>query len=285
MYRILSRRKLALGVNRFKVAAAAVAARARPGQFVIIRLDERGERIPLTIADWDRDEGSLTLIVMETGATTHRLGRLKGGSSLADLTGPLGKPTEIDKFGTVVLVAGGFAVATIVPIARAMKAAGNRTISIIGVRSKERLFWQDRLAAVSDRLIITTDDGSLGRRGVVTEPLREILEGGEKIDRVIAIGPPIMMKFCARTTQPFNVKTIVSLNPIMVDGIGMCGVCRVSVGGVTRFACIDGPDFDGHQVDWDLFIARQKTYLDEERRSLDRWRCQHGGQSCGGDES
>ena len=284
MYRILSRRKLALGIHRFKVTAAAVAARARPGQFVIIRLDERGERIPLTIADWEKDEGSLTLVVMETGMTTHRLARLKGGSSLADLTGPLGKPTEIERFGTVVLVAGGFAVATITPIARAMKAAGNRVISIVGARDKERLFWMDRLAAVSDRLIITTDDGSRGRRGVVTEPLWEILEGGEKIDRVIAIGPAIMMKFCARTTQPFNVKTIVSLNPIMVDGIGMCGVCRVSVGGVTRFACIDGPDFDGHQVDWDLFIARQKTYLDEERRSLDRWRCQHGGRSCGGDE-
>ena len=284
MYRILSRRKLALGIHRFKVTAAAVAARARPGQFVILRLDERGERIPLTIADWDKDEGSLNLLVMETGMTTHRLARLKGGSSLADLTGPLGKPTEIERFGTVVLVAGGFAVATITPIARAMKAAGNRVISIVGARDKERLFWMDRLAAVSDRLIITTDDGSRGRRGVVTEPLREILEGGEKIDRVIAIGPAIMMKFCARTTQPFNVKTIVSLNPIMVDGIGMCGVCSVSVGGVTRFACIDGPDFDGHQVDWDLFIARQKTYLDEERRSLDRWRCQHGGRSCGGDE-
>jgi ferredoxin--NADP+ reductase len=285
LYRILSRRKLALGIHRFKVDAAAVAARARPGQFVIIRLDERGERIPLTIADWDRDEGSLTLVVMETGMTTHRLSRLKAGSSLADFTGPLGKPTEIEKFGTVVLVAGGFAVATITPIARAMKAAGNRVISIVGARGKERLFWQDRLAAVSDRMIITTDDGSRGRRGVVTEPLREILESGEKIDRVIAIGPPVMMKFCAQTTQPFNVKTIVSLNPIMIDGIGMCGVCRVSIGGVTRFACIDGPDFDGHQVDWDLFIARQNTYLDEERLSLDRWRCQHGGQSCGGDES
>jgi ferredoxin--NADP+ reductase len=284
LYRILSRRKLALGVNRFQVAAAGVAARAKPGQFIILRLDEHGERIPLTIADWDRDEGSLTLVVMGTGTTTQRLSRLKGGSFLADLTGPLGKPTEIEKFGTVVLVAGGFAIATIMPIARAMKAAGNKVISIVGARGKGRLFWQDRLAAVSDQLIITTDDGSLGRRGVVTEPLREMLEGGEKIDRVIAIGPAIMMKFCAQTTQPFNVKTIVSLNPIMVDGIGMCGVCRVSVGGVTRFACIDGPDFDGHQVDWDLLIARQKTYLEEERRSLDRWRCQHGGQSCGGDD-
>jgi ferredoxin--NADP+ reductase len=280
----LSRRKLALGVNRFQVAAAGVAARAKPGQFVILRLDERGERIPLTIADWDRDEGSLTLVVMATGTTTQRLCRLKAGSSLADLTGPLGKPSEIEKFGTVALVAGGFAIATIVPIARAMKAAGNKVISIIGARGKERLFWQDRLAAESDRLIITTDDGSLGHRGVVTEPLLEMLEGGEKIDRVIAIGPAIMMKFCAQTTQPFGVKTIVSLNPIMVDGIGMCGVCRVSVGGVTRFACIDGPDFDGHQVDWDLLIARQKTYLEEERRSLDHWRCQHGGQSCGGDD-
>lgn len=282
MYRIISRRKLAPGINRFEVAAAQVAARAKPGQFVIIRVDERGERIPLTIADLDRDRGSLTLVVMEMGTTTYRLGRLKAGSCLADLTGPLGKPTEIDRFGTVICIAGGFAMATILPIAREMRAAGNKVISIIGARSRELLFWQEKLAGVSDRLIITTDDGSLGRRGVVTEPLKEILEGGENIDRVIAIGPAIMMKFCARTTQPFGVKTIVSLNPIMVDGTGMCGVCRVSVGGVTRFACVDGPDFDGHQVDWELFIARQNTYLDEERHSLERWRCRSGGRSCGG---
>jgi ferredoxin--NADP+ reductase len=171
--------------------------------------------------------------------------------------------------------------ATILPTVRALKAAGNKVISIIGTRSRERLFWREKLAAASDRLIITTGDGSLGRRGVVTEPLKEILEGGEKIDRVIAIGPAIMMKFCAQTTQPFGVKTIVSLNPIMIDGTGMCGVCRVSVGGVTRFACVDGPDFDGHQVDWELLIARQNTYLDEEKRSLERWRCQSGSHSCG----
>lgn len=193
------------------------------------------------------------------------------------LTGPLGLPTHAEKFGTVVCVAGGFAVAPIMPIARAMKQAGNRVISIMGARCKDFIFWEDELRSVSDKLIVTTDDGSYGRKGLVTEPLKEILESGEKIDRVIAIGPSVMMKFCSETTQPFGVKTIVSLNPIMVDGTGMCGCCRVSVGGQTRFACVDGPDFDGHQVDWDLLAIRQRNYLAEEKRALENWQCQYGG--------
>jgi ferredoxin--NADP+ reductase len=180
----------------------------------------------------------------------------------------------------VVCVSGGYAVAPIMPIARAMKEAGNRVISIVGARTKELLFWTDKVAAVSDRLIVTTDDGSYGRKGLVTEPLKELLEGAEKIDRVIAIGPSIMMKFCAKTTEPFGVKTVVSLNPIMVDGTGMCGCCRVPIGGVTKFACVDGPEFDGHQVDWALLMARQKTYLDEEKHSFEQWRHQHGA-GCG----
>ncbi len=268
---ILSRDKLAPGIHVMRIAAPAVARKAQAGQFVIIRVDERGERIPLTIADWDRDEGSVTIVFMEAGKTTRQLATLKAGDSLATFAGPLGLPTEVERFGTVVSVAGGFAVATIVPIARALREKGNKVISIMGARSKDLLFWEDRLGNVSDQLIVTTDDGSYGRKGVVTEPLKELLESGQRIDRVIAIGPSIMMKFCAKTTQPFGVKTIVSLNPIMVDGTGMCGCCRVSVAGVTKFACVDGPDFDGHEVDWDLLFARQRTYLDQEKQSLELW--------------
>ena len=274
MYKILLKQDLVPNIHLFKIAAPSVAGKAQPGQFVVIRIDERGERIPLTIADWDEKEGSVTIVFMEVGTTTHRLAQLKAGDFIADFIGPLGLPTHIDRFGTVVCVAGGFAVATIVPIARAMREKGNRVISIMGARNKSLIFWEDELRSVSDQLIVTTDDGSYARKGLVTEPLRELVEGSGKVDRVIAIGPSIMMKFCAKTTEPFGVKTIVSLNPIMVDGTGMCGCCRVSVGGVTKFACVDGPDFDGHQVDWDLLFARQRIYLDEEKRSFELWQRQ-----------
>ncbi len=276
MYQILQRQDLVPNIHLLKFAAPAVAKKARPGQFVVLRIDERGERIPVTVADWDEAEGSVTIVFMEAGTTTRRLATLKAGDSIADFVGPLGLPTHIEKFGTVVCVAGGFAVAVIKPIARAMREKGNRIISILGARSKDLLFWEEELRGVSDELIVTTDDGSYARKGLVTEPLKELLEGKEKIDRVIAIGPSIMMKFCAKTTEPFGIKTIVSLNPIMVDGTGMCGCCRVSVGGVTRFTCVDGPDFDGHQVDWDLLFARQRTYLDEEKRSLELWQQSRG---------
>jgi ferredoxin--NADP+ reductase len=275
MYQILLKEDLVVKVHLFKIAAPNVAGKARAGQFVIIRIDEKGERIPLTIADWDRKEGSVTVVFMEVGTTTHRLAELKKGDGIANFIGPLGKPTHIDNFGTVVCVAGGFAVATIYPIARALREKGNRVISIMGARSKDLIFWEDRLRSVSNQLIVTTDDGSYGRKGLVTEPLKELLEAGG-VDRVIAIGPSIMMKFSAKTTEPFGVKTIVSLNPIMVDGTGMCGCCRVSVNGQTRFTCVDGPDFDGHQVDWDLLLARQKIYLDEEKSSFAEWQHQHG---------
>ena len=275
MYKILLRQDLAPNIHLFKIEAPEVAKKAQPGQFVVIRIDENGERIPLTVADWDEKEGSVTVVVMEVGTTTQRLATLGTGDSITNFVGPLGVPTHIEKIGTVVCVAGGFAVAVIMPIARAMKNAGNRVISILGARNKGLIFWEDELRRVSDELIVTTDDGSYGRKGLVTEPLKELLES-EKIDRVIAIGPSIMMKFTAKTTEPFGVKTIVSLNPIMVDGTGMCGCCRVSVGGLTKFACVDGPDFDGHQVDWDLLLARQGTYIDEEKQSLERWQHQCG---------
>lgn len=275
MYRVLSREDLVSNIHLFKIDAPMVARKAQAGQFVVIIIDEKGERIPLTIADWNRDEGSVTVVFMEVGKTTHKLATLRAGDSILGFTGPLGVPTHIERFGTVVCVAGGFAVATIVPIARALKAAGNRVISIMGARSKDLLFWEDHLDAVSDRLIVTTDDGSYGRKGLVTEPLKELLQSGEKVDRVIAIGPSIMMKFCSKTTEPSGIKTIVSLNPIMVDGTGMCGCCRVSVGGVTKFTCVDGPDFDGHQVDWDLLFDRQRAYLRQEKESLELWEREH----------
>jgi len=274
MYKILVKEALVPNIYLFKIKAPNVARKAQAGQFVVIRIDERGERIPLTIADWDEKEGSVTIVFMEAGTTTCRLALLQAGDYIADFVGPLGLPTHIEKLSTVVCVAGGFAVATIVPIARAMKGKGNKVISIMGARNKDLIFWEERLRSVSDQLIVTTDDGSYRRKGLVTEPLKELLESGEKVDRVIAIGPSIMMKYCSLTTQPFGVKTIVSLNPIMVDGTGMCGCCRVSVGGATRFVCVDGPDFDGHQVDWDLLFARQRIYLDEERRSLEQWQSQ-----------
>lgn len=274
MFKIIHKETLAAKIHLLKIEAPAIARKAQAGQFVVVRIDERGERIPLTLADWDEKQGNVTLVFMEVGATTFRLALLKAGDSLADLVGPLGVPTHIEKFGTVVCVAGGVGAAPVAPIARALKEKGNKIISILGARSKNLLFWEDKLHNFSHHLIVTTDDGTYGRKGVVTEPLKELLEGKEKVDRVIAIGPSIMMKFCALTTKPFGVKTIVSLNPIMVDGTGMCGCCRVSVGGVTKFACVDGPDFDGHQVDWDLLFARQRTYLNEEKRSFEHWQAQ-----------
>jgi ferredoxin--NADP+ reductase len=275
LYRILFKEDLVPNIHLFRVEAPAVAKKAQAGQFVVVRIGEIGERIPLTIADWDNAEGSLTIVFMEVGTTTARLAQLKEGDFINDFVGPLGLPTHVEKFGTVVCVAGGVGVAPITPIARALKKAGNKIISILGARSKDLLFWEDRLRRFSDQLIVTTDDGTYGRKGLVTEPLKELLAGSEKVDRVIAIGPSIMMKFCAKTTEPFGVKTIVSLNPIMVDGTGMCGCCRVAVGGVTKFACVDGPDFDGHQVDWDLLFARQAAYRDDEIRSFKEWECRH----------
>jgi len=270
---IIATEELVPRVRLYSIHAPRIARKAAAGQFLILRVDENGERVPLTIADWDAAEGTVSIVFMEVGTTTTKLSRLKRGDALADLVGPLGNPTEVERFGTVCLMAGGFATATIMPIARAMKAAGNRVIIIVGARNKDLLFWRDKLAENSDELIVTTDDGSAGRKGVVTEPIKEMLERGERIDRVIAIGPSIMMKFSALTTKPFGVKTIVSMNPIMVDGTGMCGCCRVSVAGQTRFACVDGPEFDGHAIDWDNFMARQRSYIEEEKRSLERCRC------------
>ena len=279
MYRIVHREDLVPNIHLFDVEAPLVARKGQAGQFVIVRVGETGERIPLTIADWDREAGTITIVFMEVGATTRKLATLGVGDHLDNFVGPLGLPTHIERFGTVCCVGGGVGVAPIMPIARTLKEAGNRVVSIMGARNRDLLFWEERLREVSDELIVTTDDGSYARKGVVTEPLKELLEGDERIDLVIAIGPVVMMKFCCRTTEPFGVKTMVSLNPIMVDGTGMCGCCRVEVGGETRFTCVDGPDFDGHQVDWDLLLSRQRIYLDEERKSVEHW--EHQCQSLG----
>jgi ferredoxin/flavodoxin---NADP+ reductase len=273
LYKILARKDLTSTIHLFTIEAPEVASKVQPGQFVTVRIDEKGERIPLTFADWDVREGSVTIIFMEVGATTCRLARLNPGDSLMNFTGPLGLPTHLEKVGTVVCVAGGVGVAPIAPIARGLKQAGNKVISIMGARNKDLIFWEEKLGQVSDQLIVTTDDGSYGRKGLVTEPLKDLLISNEKINQVIAIGPIVMMKYCSLTTQPFGVSTIVSLNPIMVDGTGMCGCCRVFVGGTTRFACVDGPEFDGHQVDWDLLTVRSRAYTVEEQFSLEQWKC------------
>jgi ferredoxin/flavodoxin---NADP+ reductase len=273
VYKILERQDMSPVVHLFKIYAPEVAQKARAGQFVIVKIDEKGERIPLTFAEWDEKAGSVTIIFMEVGATTSRLASLQAGEFLMNFVGPLGIPTHIENYGTVVCVGGGIGVAPVTPIAAALKKAGNRVISIMGSRNKGLLFWEDKLRQASHELIVTTDDGSCGRKALVTEPLKELLSS-RKIDRVIAIGPIPMMKFCTLTTRPFGVKTIVSLNPLMVDGTGMCGCCRVSVGGVTKFACVDGPDFDGHLVDWDLMTTRSKGFAAEEKSALERWQCQ-----------
>jgi len=252
------------------IEAPAVAAACEPGQFIILMIHEEGERIPLTIADFDREAGTITIVVQAVGTSTRHLQTLGKGDSVSNFIGPLGLPSEIEKVGTIVCAGGGVGVAPIYPIARALKEAGNKVISIVAARNQGLLVWEDKMREISDELIVTTDDGSRGRHCLVTEPLKELVEAGG-IDLVYAIGPGVMMKFCAKTTMEYGVKTIVSLNSIMIDGTGMCGGCRVSVGGETKFVCVDGPEFDGHQVDFDLLMSRQRQYLPQEKASLDAY--------------
>ena len=279
MYQILAKEDLGVVTSLFVVDAPEIARKAQAGQFVIVRVSEEGERIPLTIADFDADAGTITIVFQQVGKTTKQMGSMDVGDQFASFTGPLGKPTEVEKYGTIVCVGGGVGIAPIYPIARALRQAGNRVISIIGARSKNLLFWEEKLRSVSDELIVCTDDGSYSRKALVTEPMKELLEKDKSITRIWAIGPAIMMKFTALTSKPFGTPTIVSLNSIMVDGTGMCGACRVEVGGQTRFACVDGPEFDGHKVDWDLLLERQRIYLTEEKVALERHehRCSCGG--------
>lgn len=280
VYKIIKKQQLAPSVQMFEVEAPLIAKKAKPGQFIILRTNEEGERIPLTIADFNRETGTITLIFQEVGASTVELGLLNEGEFIVDVVGPLGKATHIEKMGTVVCVGGGIGIAPVYPIARGMKEAGNEVISIIGARSEDILIYEQEMEAVSDELIITTDDGSKGRKALVTQPLKELLDSDKTISLVVAIGPVIMMKFVAETTRPYGVPTVVSLNPIMVDGTGMCGGCRVSVGNENKFACVDGPEFDGHKVDFDVLMSRQRMYKSQEKQHSDHICTKEGGCTC-----
>ena len=266
MNEIVATQNLAPSIKMLEIAAPSIAAKWRAGQFVILRAHERGERIPLTVAKVNPDTGIITLVVQEVGYTTRLLGGLQRGHSMVDLVGPLGKPSEIERFGQVVVVGGGVGTAVAYPEAKALKEAGNRLISIIGFRNKDLVIFEDELKTVSDRLFVATDDGSKGHHGFVSDVLKQLIEDGTHIDRVFASGPAIMMKVISELTRPYRIKTMVSLNPIMVDGTGMCGACRVSIGRQTKFACVDGPSFDGHEVDFDQLIARLRMYLEQEKQ-------------------
>ena len=267
MYRILKKRILNPTVTHMTVEAPLVARKAEPGQFIILRVDEEGERIPLTVAGYDRNAGSVDIIFQIVGATTQKLNRKEEGEFITDFVGPLGKPTETDGVKKVCIVGGGVGCAIALPVARKFHELGCEVHSIIGFRSKDLLILEEEFRAVSDRLTIMTDDGSYGRQGVVTAPLAEAIEAGEQYDEVITIGPLIMMKFVVATTKPHGIKTTVSMNPIMIDGTGMCGGCRLTVGGETKFACVDGPDFDGFAVDFDEAMQRGAMYRDFERHA------------------
>ena len=268
--KVLAKELLSPRLYRFDVEAPRIAKKTQPGQFIILRVNEEGERIPLTVADFDRDKGIITLIFQEVGASTELLAKLEPGEEILDFVGPLGQKSEIEPgIGTVVCIGGGVGIAPVYPIARGMKEAGNKVISILGARSKDILIMEDEMRAISEEIFITTDDGSYGVKGFVTTALQQIVDRGEKIDRIYAIGPVVMMKSVVEATRPLGIKTIVSLNPVMVDGTGMCGCCRVQIGSETKFACVDGPEFDGHQVDFDGLRARQAMYREMEAREKD----------------
>jgi len=264
MYAILQKRKLAENTYLMEIEAPDIAKKAKAGQFIILRIDEKGERVPLTIADSSKK--TITIVFLVVGKTTTELALLKKGDSLIDVVGPLGNPSKIDMYGNVVIIGGGLGIAPIYPIAKALKEAKNKVTAIIGAKSKKNLFWEDRFKQTCDKVLVATDDGSKGQKGFVSDVLRDMMRK-EKIDIVIAIGPPIMMKVVAELTKG-RIRTIVSLNPIMIDGMGMCGGCRVLVKDEVKFACCDGPEFNGHQIDWGELMNRNSTYVDEEKRCM-----------------
>lgn len=274
VYEVVATKSLAPTIKQLEVLAPLVARQAKPGQFVIVRLHERGERVPLTLQDWSPERGTVKLVVLDAGKTTAEMLRLKPGDKLQNLLGPLGNPSRIEKYGTAACVGGGVGIACILPLVKALKRAGNRVITIVGARTAELLIFEQELKQLSDELHVATDDGSKGHKGFVSEVLEKLLEGGKSIHVVFAVGPVLMMKAVADLTKRFGVKTVASLNPIMVDGTGMCGSCRVEVGGKTKFACVDGPEFDAHQVDFDLLLARNRRFLEEEALSLQKLRDQ-----------
>jgi len=269
MHEVLRNQRIAPGLNIISIRAPEMARKVRPGQFAILMVDEKGERIPLSVADWDRKEGSVTMVFQEVGTTTRKLGLLEAGDSIATFAGPMGKPSPIQSYGNVVVMSGCYGTGPAYPLTRALKGAGCRVVHIVEGRNRDWLFWMDRLEALADRLILTCGDGS-AEACYASDPLNNILQE-ERVDRVYAIGCTFMMMEAARATRDLQIPTRVSLTPIMVDGTGMCGACRVNVGGKVRFGCVDGPEFDGHQVDWKSLIERAGSYLDEEMASLDRW--------------
>ncbi len=271
MFEILDKKELCEKVHQFRIKAPHLVSKAKAGQFVILRKDEAGERIPMSIGGLDRKNGILTVVIQEVGKTSAAMNRMKKGDFFADVVGPLGLPSHVEKFGHCVCIGGGVGIPPIYPIAQALKDTGNKVTSIIGARTKSLLIFEEELAFASHELKISTDDGSFGTHGFVTTILQQMIDGGDKIDMVIAIGPVPMMKAVVNTTREPKIKTYVSLNPIMVDGTGMCGACRVTVGGKTKFACVDGPDFDGHEVDFDEMTKRQKMYHRYEKLAYDKF--------------
>jgi len=267
--KIIKKEKLAENTSRILIEAPRIATAAKAGQFVIIVPQENAERIPLTIADFDQKAGTITIIFQVVGATTKLLDSLPVGEKIVHLLGPLGTPSHIEKFGRVVVIGGGVGIAEIYPAVKALKQAGNEVITIIGARNKELLIYEKELAAVSDKLLVTTDDGSYKRKGFVSDELKELIESGVKINLVLAVGPVPMMKVCCAVTKPYGIKTVVSLNPLMLDATGMCGICRVTVGGETKLGCVDGPEFDGHQVDFEELTNRLKMYKDVEKQAFE----------------
>jgi len=270
MFTILKKEALNSTVTLMEVEAPYVAKKAEPGQFIILRTDEEGERIPLTVAGYDRERGSVTIIFQIVGGTTERLNKMQVGDCLADFVGPLGNPTEVEGLKKVCVVGGGVGCAIALPVARKMHEMGVDVTSIIGFRSKDIVILEDEFKAASNRMFMMTDDGSYGRQGNVCVPLNEMLAAGETFDEVIAIGPLVMMKFVCMATKPTGIKTVVSMNPIMIDGTGMCGCCRLSVGGKMKFACVDGPEFDGQLVDFDEAMSRSRTYVEFEAKARER---------------
>ncbi len=271
MTKILDKRELCEKVFQFKIDTPHLVKKAKAGQFVILRIDEMGERVPMSIGGLDKEKGILTIVIQEVGKTSGAMNRMKVGDSFADVVGPLGLPSHVEKFGNCVCIGGGVGIPPIYPIAQALKDAGNNVTTIIGARSKNLLIFEEELKSASHRLLISTDDGSYGTHGFVTTILQKLIAEGEKIDMVICVGPVPMMKAVVETTREPKIKTFVSLNPIMVDGTGMCGACRVTVGGKTKFACVDGPDFDGHEVDFDEMTKRMKMYVKQEKIAYDKF--------------
>ena len=269
MYKIVKKRPLNPTVTRMEIEAPLIAKKAKPGQFIILRVDENGERIPLTVAGYDREKGTVTIIFQIVGATTEKLNHLNEGECLHDFVGPLGVPTHVDGLKKVCVIGGGVGCAIALPIAEELHTMGAEVTSIIGFRNQDLVILEDEFKACSDHFTLMTDDGSYGEKGNVTAPLKTLLENGERFDEVIAIGPLIMMKFVCLTTKEYDQKTVVSMNPIMVDGTGMCGGCRLTVGGKTKFACVDGPDFDGHEVDFDEAMSRSRSYTSFERHAYE----------------